>query len=81
MAHGDITHIDIPVSDLGAAGAFYRDLFGWQISAPPGFEGYPLWHAPNGVSGGGLAPRAREGLPVVAGRPPLLRLPARVAEI
>ena len=58
MAHGDITHIDIPVSDLGAAGAFYRDLFGWQISASPGFEGYPMWHAPNGVSGGGLAPRS-----------------------
>ena len=58
MPHGDITHIDIPVSDLGAAGAFYRDLFGWQISAPPGFEGYPMWHAPNGVSGGGLAPRS-----------------------
>lgn len=58
MAHGDITHIDIPVADLGAASAFYGDLFGWQIAEAPGFEGYPMWQAPNGVSGGGLAPRS-----------------------
>jgi predicted enzyme related to lactoylglutathione lyase len=58
MAHGDITHIDIPVADLGSAAAFYSDLFGWQIAEPPGFEGYPMWQAPNGISGGGLAPRS-----------------------
>ncbi|NLF32847.1 MAG: VOC family protein [Planctomycetes bacterium] len=57
MAHGDITHIDIPVSDLGKAQEFYSDLFGWNIAEIPGFEGYPMWQAPNQVSGGGLAPR------------------------
>ena len=57
MAHGDITHIDIPVSDLAAAKEFYSTLFGWQIAEPPGFEGYPMWQAPNQISGGGLAPR------------------------
>ncbi|GAA1956861.1 VOC family protein [Microbacterium deminutum] len=57
MAHGDITHIDIPVSDLDAAKTFYSRLFGWQIAAPPGFEEYPMWQAPNKISGGGLAPR------------------------
>lgn len=57
MAHGDITHIDIPVSDMAAATAFYSGLFGWQIAEMPGFEGYPMWQAPNGISGGGLAPR------------------------
>ena len=57
MAHGDITHIDIPVADLAKAAAFYSELFGWQIAEPPGFEGYPMWSAPNGISGGGLAPR------------------------
>ena len=57
MAHGDITHIDIPVSDLGKAQEFYSDLFGWNIRALPGFEDYPMWMAPNGISGGGLAPR------------------------
>jgi predicted enzyme related to lactoylglutathione lyase len=57
MAHGDITHIDIPVSDLKAAQTFYSTLFGWKIAAPPGFEDYPMWQAPNQISGGGLAPR------------------------
>ncbi len=58
MAHGDITHIDIPVSDMGRASAFYSELFGWQIAEVPGFEGYPMWQAPNKISGGGLAPRS-----------------------
>jgi len=58
MAHGDITHIDIPVTDLAAATQFYERLFGWEIREAPGFEGYPMWHAPNQISGGGLAPRS-----------------------
>jgi hypothetical protein len=58
MAHGDITHIDIPVSDMGTARTFYAGLFGWKIEEVPGFEGYPMWQAPNGISGGGLAPRS-----------------------
>jgi len=57
MAHGDITHIDIPVSDMARAKEFYSTLFGWQIDEIPGFEGYPMWRAPNKISGGGLAPR------------------------
>lgn len=60
MAHGDITHIDIPVSDPARATAFYGAVFGWKIAAPPGFEDYPMWQAPNGISGGGLAPRSAE---------------------
>ncbi len=58
MAHGDITHIDIPVGDLGRASEFYSTLFGWKIAEVPGFEGYPMWQAPNKISGGGLAPRS-----------------------
>ena len=58
MPHGDITHIDIPVTDLDQATAFYQTLFGWQITEAPGFEGYPMWQAPNKISGGGLAPRS-----------------------
>lgn len=61
MAHGDITHIDIPVTDYGTASEFYSAVFGWQIAEVPGFEGYPMWRAPNQISGGGLAPRG-EGL-------------------
>ena len=60
MAHGDITHIDIPVSNQTAARAFYGDVFGWEIEDFPGFEGYPMWQAPNKVSGGGLAPRSAD---------------------
>jgi predicted enzyme related to lactoylglutathione lyase len=60
MPHGDITHVDIPVSDLARASRFYSALFGWEIAEPPGFEGYPMWQAPNKISGGGLAP-ASEG--------------------
>ena len=57
MAHGDITHIDIPVSDAERSKAFYGGLFGWRFQEVPGFEGYPMWRGPNGLSGGGLAPR------------------------
>lgn len=57
MGHGDITHIDIPVADFERASAFYSRLFGWQIAEIEGFEGYPMWQAPNKISGGGLAPR------------------------
>ncbi|NNM45283.1 VOC family protein [Knoellia koreensis] len=58
MPHGDITHIDIPVTDMDRAKGFYSGLFGWEIAAPPGYEDYPMWRAPNQISGGGLAPRA-----------------------
>ncbi|MFS0884662.1 VOC family protein [Aeromicrobium sp. 179-A 4D2 NHS] len=60
MAHGDITHIDIPVADTAKAQEFYAGLFGWQIQEYPGYEGYPMWQAPNGISGGGLAPRSED---------------------
>src|SRR5690606_22391188 len=57
MAHGDITHIEIPVTDLEQATAFYSGLFGWQIAEMEGFDGYPMFQAPNGVSGGALTER------------------------
>ena len=60
MAHGDITHIDIPVTDLTAAATFYGTMFGWEIATQPGFEDYPMWRAPNQISGGGLAPRSAD---------------------
>ena len=31
MAHGDITHIDIPVTDMERAKAFYGAVFGWEV--------------------------------------------------
>jgi len=57
MAHGDITHIDIPADDIQRASEFYGRVFGWSINEVPGYEGYPMWQAPNGISGGGIAQR------------------------
>jgi predicted enzyme related to lactoylglutathione lyase len=57
LAHGDITHIDIPVDDMARAVSFYGSVFGWQIAEIEGHEGYPMWQAPNEISGGGLALR------------------------
>lgn len=57
MAHGDITHFEIPVNDMAKATQFYSNLFGWKIAEMPGYEGYPMWSAPNGISGGGLTVR------------------------
>ncbi len=57
MPHGDITHVDIPADDIERAKSFYGGVFGWQIAEVPGFEGYPMWQAPNKISGGGIAKR------------------------
>jgi predicted enzyme related to lactoylglutathione lyase len=57
MPHGDITHIEIPVTDFARSGTFYTELFGWQIAESPGFEGYPMWRAPNQISGGAMTQR------------------------
>ncbi len=64
MAHGDITHVEIPVGDQAAANGFYTDLFGWSINEVPGFEGYPMWQAPNEISGGALVARDQFTQPV-----------------
>lgn len=57
MAHGDITHTEIPVTDFARATAFYSELFGWKIADIPGFEEYPMWEGPGGFGGGALTPR------------------------
>ena len=57
MAHGDITHIDIPVDDMDRATTFYSRVLGWDINEMPGYEGYPMWQAPNKISGGGFTKR------------------------
>ncbi len=57
MAHGDITHVEIPADDPERAKAFYSGLFGWELGDMPGFEGYYMWRAPNGISGGAIGKR------------------------
>ena len=60
MAHGDITHVELPVTDFAAASTFFGSIFGWNIQEQEGFEGYPMWSAPNGISGGGLVNRTED---------------------
>jgi uncharacterized protein len=57
MAHGDITHVDIPVDDMERATTFYNKVLGWEAAEVPGYEGYPMWQAPNEISGGGFTQR------------------------
>lgn len=45
MAHGQITHIEFPADDTGRAQRFYRELFGWEFQAIPGFDNYFLFSA------------------------------------
>ena len=54
MSHGDISYLEIPVTDLARSTAFYGQLFGWRIVEVPDFPGYPMWEAPNRISGGAL---------------------------
>lgn len=57
MPNGDITHVEIPFDDQARAVGFYSTVFGWQIAESPGYEGYPMWQAPNKISGGGFVQR------------------------
>jgi uncharacterized protein len=52
---GDFTHIEIPADDTDRAQRFYRELFGWEIAAYPGFEGYFGFTTPVGREGVGGA--------------------------
>ncbi|HEX8628741.1 MAG TPA: VOC family protein [Catenuloplanes sp.] len=35
---GRVVHFEIPADDVDRARAFYRDVFGWSISAMPGMD-------------------------------------------
>jgi predicted enzyme related to lactoylglutathione lyase len=58
MANGDVTHLEIPVTDFERAKDFYGTVLGWNIADAPGFEDYPMWQGPNGESGGALVKRS-----------------------
>ena len=40
MAHGQITHIELPADDLARARRFYAELFGWEFGEMEGFANY-----------------------------------------
>lgn len=43
MAHGQLTHVEIPADDLPRARRFYSELLGWEIGDMPEFKDYPLF--------------------------------------
>ncbi len=57
MAHGQITHIDLPSDDLARAKAFYAELFGWKIAQVPEFPDYEMFQSGPGDMGGGIGVR------------------------
>ncbi len=62
-----IVHFEIPADDVERAKAFYSGLFGWEFSAPPGFEHYWTFETgdPERDAGGGLMERQAPGQGIV----------------
>jgi predicted enzyme related to lactoylglutathione lyase len=84
MAHGQITHIEIPADDVERARRFYRELFGWQTGEIEGMPGYFLFSFGEIKSAGGaigkrgidIAEQVRNYIEVDAIDPVLARVPA-----
>lgn len=51
MASHPIVHVEIPASDLTAAGAFYSELFGWEMTTYEGMS-YTMFNPGSGPGGG-----------------------------
>jgi predicted enzyme related to lactoylglutathione lyase len=62
-----IVHFEIPADDIERAKEFYSELFGWQFSAPPGYEDYWVFDTgdPAQDPGGGLMSRQAAGQGIV----------------
>jgi predicted enzyme related to lactoylglutathione lyase len=83
MAHGQITHIEIPADDVERARRFYRELFGWQTADIEGMPGYFLFSFGEIKSAGGaigkrgesIAAQLRNYIEVDAIDPVLARVP------
>ena len=59
MAHGQITHIELPADDTARAQRFYGELFGWEFRAMDGFAGYFLFNAGTAEIGGAVGERGK----------------------
>ncbi len=57
MAHGEITHLELPSDDPGRAKAFYEGLFGWEIKSPPDHPTYQMFRSGPGDMGGTIGLR------------------------
>ena len=51
MSKRNIVHVEIPAANVQAAGKFYQDLLGWEISHDEGLN-YAMWEAGDGSGGG-----------------------------
>jgi predicted enzyme related to lactoylglutathione lyase len=51
MAAHPIVHVDIPATDTKAAGAFYAQVFDWQVHTDPTFD-YTMFQVEGGPGGG-----------------------------
>ena len=49
--NGRVVHFEIPYDDGARAGAFYRDLFGWQLQDVPGMDYTLVTTGPTGERG------------------------------
>jgi predicted enzyme related to lactoylglutathione lyase len=64
MAHGEITHVEIPADDLKRAQRFYEAAFGWTFETIPGMDDYPMFKTPAGDDGvGGAIGKRGESAP------------------
>lgn len=43
MAHGQMTHVELPADDPARARKFYEGLFGWELGEMPEFPNYFLF--------------------------------------
>lgn len=59
MSKRNIVHVEIPAENLGKAGEFYGELFGWNIKQVPEMDDYLMWVTGDG-SGGGFMPVSSE---------------------
>ena len=63
---GRIVHFELPYDDSARAGAFYGEIFGWDVQSYPGMEYSMVSTGPSGDTGptepgyinGGMGPRA-----------------------
>ncbi len=55
MANHPIAHLEIPTANVGASGAFYHDVFGWQLETNREHN-YTIFHAQGGLRGGFAGP-------------------------
>ena len=53
MSKRNIVHVEIPAANVGAAGKFYQDLFGWKLQSYPDMN-YTMWESEGGSSYGGF---------------------------